>query len=80
MFLNHSSSVYGNDRSIYNNASRPVPQGDNDVFVGGLQDNGNMFQVDGSNSGSKAYDVSGGDGASTMFSQKLSNKYFFFRK
>ncbi len=76
MFLNHSSSVYGNDRSIYNNASRPVPQGDNDVFVGGLQDNGNMFQVDGSNSGSKAYDVSGGDGASTMFSQKLSNKYF----
>ena len=46
------------------------------VFVGGLQDNGNMFQVDGSNSGSKAYDVSGGDGAATMFSQKISNKYF----
>ena len=76
MFLDHSSSVVGNDRSIYNNASRAITQGDNDVFVGGLQDNGNMFQVDDANSGSKAYDVSGGDGAATMFSQKLSNKYF----
>jgi hypothetical protein len=76
MFSDHSSTVTGNDRSKYENASRPIPQGDYDVFAGGLQDNGTMFQIDNENSGSKAYDVSGGDGAATMFSQKESNKYF----
>ena len=35
-----------------------------------------MFQVNRQNRESTAIDVSGGDGAATMFSQKTSNKYF----
>ena len=75
MFINHTSSVRGRDRAIYVTQNKTV-SGETDVFVGGLQDNGNMFQVNRQNRVSGAIDVSGGDGAATMFSQKLSNKYF----
>ena len=50
--------------------------GQTDVFVGGLQDNGNMFQVDNGDMSTSAIDVSGGDGAASMFSQDINNKYF----
>ena len=75
MFINHTSSVRGRDRALYVTQNKTV-SGETDVFVGGLQDNGNMFQVNRQNRVSGAIDVSGGDGAATMFSQKLSNKYF----
>ena len=47
-----------------------------DVFVGGLQDNGTMFQADRGKQKYQSIDVSGGDGAATMFSQNVNNKYY----
>ena len=37
---------------------------------------GNMFQVDNGDMSTSAIDVSGGDGAASMFSQDINNKYF----
>ena len=75
MFINHKTSISGRDRALYVVQNKTI-SGETDVFVGGLQDNGNMFQVNRQNRESTAIDVSGGDGAATMFSQKTSNKYF----
>ena len=78
MFESHSVTQRGTDRSI--NATRTavvLQSGSNqDVFVGGLQDNGTMFQVDRQGRATNAVDVSGGDGAATMFSQNVNNKYY----
>ncbi|NCV19951.1 MAG: hypothetical protein EBW42_14635, partial [Rhodobacterales bacterium] len=75
MFIGHSTSINGRDRSNNTTISKTIT-GQADVFVGGLQDNGNMFQVDRENRSSSAIDVSGGDGAASMFSQNINNKYF----
>ena len=75
MFIGHSTSINGRDRSNNTTISKTIT-GQADVFVGGLQDNGNMFQVDRENRSSSAIDVSGGDGAASMFSQDINNKYF----
>ena len=78
MFESHSVSQRGTDRSINAGRTAIITQaGSNqDVFVGGLQDNGTMFQVDRQERATTAIDVSGGDGAATMFSQNVNNKYY----
>jgi len=78
MFESHSVIQRGTDRSINSSRSAVISQaGSNqDVFVGGLQDNGTMFQVDRQGRATNAIDVSGGDGAATMFSQNVNNKYY----
>jgi hypothetical protein len=75
MFVSHTSSISGTDRSA-NFDSRKTLSGQGDVFVGGLQDNGNIFQFDRETRSTGGIDVSGGDGAATMFSQNINNKYF----
>ena len=75
MFIGHSTSIGGRDRSNNTGRNKSI-SGETDVFVGGLQDNGNMFQVDNGNMSTSAIDVSGGDGAASMFSQDINNKYF----
>jgi len=75
MFIGHSTSIGGRDRSNNTGRNKSI-SGETDVFVGGLQDNGNMFQVDNGNMSTSAIDVSGGDGAASMFSQNINNKYF----
>ena len=75
MFIGHSTSISGRDRSNNTGRNKTIT-GQTDVFVGGLQDNGNMFQVDNGDRSSSAIDVSGGDGAASMFSQDINNKYF----
>ena len=78
MFENHSTNQRGTDRSINATRTKIISQtgANQDVFVGGLQDNGTMFQVDRENRNTSAIDVSGGDGAATMFSQNINNKYY----
>tara|TARA_B100000989_G_scaffold269810_1_gene225499 strand:- start:4904 stop:9235 length:4332 start_codon:yes stop_codon:yes gene_type:complete len=78
MFVNHSVTQRGTDRSVNLQSNIFVSQNgaSQDVFVGGLQDNGTMFQADRLNLNTKAIDVSGGDGAATMFSQDVNNKYY----
>ena len=81
MFEVHSVTQRGTDRSVNINAGRTAiitQAGPNqDVFVGGLQDNGTMFQADRQERAkTRAIDVSGGDGAATMFSQNVNNKYY----
>ena len=75
MFIGHSTSISGRDRSNNTGRNKTIT-GQTDVFVGGLQDNGNMFQVDNADMSTSAIDVSGGDGAASMFSQDINNKYF----
>ena len=78
MFENHSTNQRGTDRSINASRTKLISKSGatQDVFVGGLQDNGTMFQVDKENRNTTAIDVSGGDGAATMFSQNVNNKYY----
>ena len=81
MFENHSTQVYGSDSRYGNYFYKDVPQGgpEQDVFAGGLQDNGTQFSVNiiaGDNGSSVAARSGGGDGAATMFSQDVENKYF----
>ena len=78
MFENHSVTQRGTDRSVNRSSSVFISRtGPNqDVFVGGLQDNGTMFQADRGNAKTRAVDVSGGDGAASMFSQNVNNKYY----
>jgi hypothetical protein len=75
MFIGHNTSISGRDRSNNTGRTKTI-SGQTDVFVGGLQDNGNMFQVDNGDMSTSAIDVSGGDGAASMFSQDINNKYF----
>ena len=47
-----------------------------DVFIGGLQDNGTQLLANSNDGISKGHDVSGGDGAASMFSQNIEKPYF----
>ena len=78
MFTDHSVRVYGRDSRYSTNSNKFISKSgaEQDVFAGGLQDNGTQFSVDRSNGSSVATRSGGGDGAATMFSQKPSNKYF----
>ena len=48
-----------------------------DVFLSGAQDYGTQFQSDRENKITTSIDVSGGDGAASMFSQNIEKPYFF---
>ena len=47
-----------------------------DVFISGAQDNGTQFQSDNEDRITTSIDISGGDGAASMFSQNISKPYF----
>ena len=91
MFDNYETNIYGFDplkgnwdptaddgagSYVYNKITNI--NGHSDVFAGGMQDNGTSIQIDNENGFSEGNDFSGGDGAATMFSQKLDNKYVVY--
>ena len=79
MFSDHQVRVYGRDSRYSNSSSKLVSansDGKQDVFAGGLQDNGTQFSVDRSSGTTIATRSGGGDGAATMFSQNPDKKYF----
>ena len=79
MFSDHRVTVSGRDLRNLNSFPKTVTQASGevqDVFVGGLQDNGTQFSVDRSNGSTTSTRSGGGDGAATMFSQNPNNKYF----
>ena len=79
MFADHRVTVSGRDLRNLMSFPKTVTQaeaGKQDVFVGGLQDNGTQFSVDRSNGSTTSTRSGGGDGAATMFSQNPDNKYF----
>ncbi len=78
MFTDHQVRVAGSDSRYSTSAPKFVSRAgaEQDVFAGGLQDNGTQFNADKSNGSTVATRSGGGDGAATMFSQKPSNKYF----
>ncbi len=78
MFNNHLVTVRGRDSRYSSSSTRTILQkgSEQDVFAGGLQDNGTQFSVDSNNSTSVATRSYGGDGAATMFSQNPNKKYF----
>ena len=53
-------------------------EGHNDVFSGGMQDNGTSIQADNDDGFSLANDFGSGDGAATMFSQNNNNRYVVY--
>ena len=78
MFSNHQVRVNGRDSRYLNSSSKIITANgaEQDVFAGGLQDNGTQFSVDKNNGTTVATRSGGGDGAATMFSQNLEKKYF----
>ncbi|SUZ86092.1 uncharacterized protein METZ01_LOCUS38946 [marine metagenome] len=75
MFKDITKQVAGKDRSTRLDSSLTI-SGMTDVFVGGLQDNGTQLLANKTGSISQGHDVSGGDGAASMFSQNLEKPYF----
>ena len=76
MFKDLNKEITGNDLSTYNRNSLKRVSGMTDVFLSGAQDNGTQFQTDRENKITSSIDVSGGDGAASMFSQNLDKPYF----
>ena len=78
MFNDHQVRVSGSDSRYSIGSSKFISKAgaNQDVFAGGLQDNGTQFSVDKSNGTTVATRSGGGDGAATMFSQKPNNRYF----
>ena len=71
MFADHRVTVSGRDLRNLASFPKTVTQaeaGRQDVFVGGLQDNGTQFSVDRSNGSTTSTRSGGGDGAATMLS------------
>ena len=75
MFKDLSKQISGRDLSSWTTRSKVVA-GMTDVFLAGAQDNGTQFQTDRENRITSSIDVSGGDGAASMFSQNLDKPYF----
>ena len=75
MFKDLTKQVQGSDRSTRLNSTLTI-SGMTDVFVGGLQDNGTQLLANKTGLISQGHDVSGGDGAASMFSQNLEKPYF----
>ena len=75
MFKNLNKQISGNDLSTWRTSNKVV-SGMTDVFLAGAQDNGTQFQTDRENRITSSIDVSGGDGAASMFSQNLDKPYF----
>ena len=87
MFDNYTTSVFGFDKllgswdpgteqTVY--TKETIINNHEDVFAGGMQDNGTSLQADNSNGFSEGNDFSSGDGAATMFSQNNNNKYVVY--
>ena len=75
MFKNLDKQLTGRDLSDYRTKTKRVT-GMTDVFLAGAQDNGTQFLTDRENKISTSIDVSGGDGAASMFSQNIDKPYF----
>jgi len=75
MFKDLNKQISGRDLSSWTTRSKVVT-GLTDVFLAGAQDNGTQFQTDRENRITSSIDVSGGDGAASMFSQNLDKPYF----
>ena len=91
MFDNYATKVYGFDplKGSWDQSANggdgatvlkltTTIDGHKDVFAGGMQDNGTSLQADNDNGFSIGNDISGGDGAATMFSQNPNNKYVVY--
>ena len=75
MFKDLNKQISGRDLSNWTTKNKVVT-GITDVFLAGAQDNGTQFQTDRENRITSSIDVSGGDGAASMFSQNLDKPYF----
>ena len=75
MFKDSTEQVSGTDSSTRLQSTLTI-SGITDVFLAGAQDNGTQLLANKNNSISRAHDVSGGDGAASMFSQNLSKRYY----
>ena len=75
MFKDLNKQIRGNDLAYYRSKNKSV-SGITDVFLSGAQDNGTQFQTDRENTITSSIDVSGGDGAASMFSQNINKPYF----
>ena len=75
MFENITKQVSGRDLSNRTTSNLTI-SGMTDAFIGGLQDNGTQLLANKTGGISKGYDVSGGDGAASMFSQDINKPYF----
>ena len=75
MFKDLDKQIQGNDLSDWRRKTKRVT-GMSDVFLSGAQDNGTQFQSDRENKITTSIDVSGGDGAASMFSQNIEKPYF----
>jgi hypothetical protein len=75
MFEGLNKQVSGRDLSTRLSSTLSV-SGNKDVFIGGLQDNGTQLLANGNGGISQGHDVSGGDGAASMFSQNIEKPYF----
>ena len=75
MFKDSTEQVSGNDLSTRLQSTLTI-NGITDVFLAGAQDNGTQLLSNKNNSISRGHDVSGGDGAASMFSQNLNKRYF----
>ncbi len=94
MFDNYTTNIRGSDPLIgswdptYENSDGTTGNtvytmtttinGHEDVFAGGMQDNGTSIQADNNNGFSIGNDFGSGDGAGTMFSQNINNKYVVY--
>ena len=72
MFKDLDKQISGNDLSDWREKTKRV-RGMTDVFISGAQDNGTQFQSDNEDRITTSIDISGGDGAASMFSQNISN-------
>jgi len=75
MFKDSTEVVSGRDSSTRLQNTITI-SGMTDVFLAGAQDNGTQLLANKNNSISRGSDVSGGDGAASMFSQNLDKRYF----
>ena len=75
MFKDLDKQIQGNDLSDWRRKTKRVT-GMSDVFLSGAQDNGTQFQSDREDKITTSIDVSGGDGAASMFSQNIEKPYF----
>ena len=75
MFVNLNNSISAKDLADYRNKTLTFT-GQTDVFLSGMQDNGTQIQTDNEDLITRSIDVSGGDGAASMFSQDVNKPYF----
>ena len=73
-FKGLDKNVIALDRETRTNAEIKLG-GETDVFIGGLQDNGNILMANSNDQTSRGVDMRGGDGAATHFSQNRDKPY-----